>query len=130
MARHFDTPEERGAWIAAQRDARVTWVKIAAEMGLTVGRVRDLHARHLGWRSLEERMPNFCALSTRAANVVGAIIFRQGVEESDAEVDAAAAARVAKLSAREFKKLPNVGRLTLNEVGEWLRAHGHDWREP
>lgn len=130
MARHFDTPEERGAWITAQRDLRVTWVKIAAELGVTVGRVRDLHARHLGWRSLEERMPNFCALSTRAQRVVGDIIFLEGVKESDEDVDAAAPARVAALSAREFKRLPNIGRLTLNEVGEWLRARGHDWREP
>lgn len=128
MARTFASPAERRAWIGEQRAAKVLFKDLAAELGISKGRVGALHQAHLHEKRFKVDTPNLGALSVRALNALRDLVApREG--ESLLDADAAAPARVAELTSREYLRRPKAGRKSLMEVTDWLGERGLAWRD-
>jgi hypothetical protein len=100
----------------ALRNAGKTLREIGAEFGVTVERARQMVLEAGLWRG------NWAYnLTARARNVLGNYLDIDVTKMDELE---AAKAVAAALSPRDWLRVPNAGRKTLQEISAWLASHG------
>jgi hypothetical protein len=119
--------DARGERMIAMKAQGKTYREIAAEFGVSAGRVRDLIARVEYRARVVVTQPNRAALSGRAWGVLATLI---GDAEADpTEYDRLLPERAAALGRARVLKAFNAGKGTLAEIEAWLWERGFYFSE-